>query len=232
LRPGTLPHNRTCGFPHPAIGSSGVLPSQGRGRTTSTTPPGWGPSAFGQSFVSPGWRPQLSRPAVSVVCSSFLPALWLAPAEPSALRIGRPFCSCLPPALLWPLLTPQRLSAPGPPRVSVRSVRSRLWALQAAASDSWASSLLADSPPTSCLLTHLCSFGRALASCPFAPPPCGDNLAVRLRLASQAPDGNLSSRKSRHLPGTRARPSGRRIVGVFRALGKALRQRISRVSAA
>ena len=31
LRPGTLPHHRTCGFPHTAIGSHGSLPSQSRG---------------------------------------------------------------------------------------------------------------------------------------------------------------------------------------------------------
>ena len=31
LRPGTLPHHRTCGFPHTAIGSYGILPSPSRG---------------------------------------------------------------------------------------------------------------------------------------------------------------------------------------------------------
>ena len=90
-------------------------------------------------------------------------------------------------------------------------------ALQNAVSDSWASRVLACSPPTSCLTAHLCSFGRTFASHPFAPPPCGDDLAVRLRLASQAPGGNVSSRKTRHLPGTRARifnlPYRRLVVG-------------------
>ena len=177
---------------------------QSREPATPSTPTGGGPSAFGLSLVRPGWRPQLSRPAASFVLSSPDPAPWLAPFGPSALRIETPFCSCVPRPLLWPLLTPLRLSAPGSPRVSVCSVRSRLWALQNVVSDSWASWVLAHSPPTSCLTAHLCSFGRTLASRPFAPPPCGDDLAVRLRLASQAPGGNLSSRKDRHLPGTRA----------------------------
>jgi len=115
-----------------------------------------------------------------------------------------PFCSCAPQTLLRPLLTAPRLSAGGAPQVRVCSFRSRLWALQNAVSDSWASRVLACSPPTSCLTAHLCSFGRTFASRPFAPPPCGDDLAVRLRLASQAPGGNLSSRETRHLPGTRA----------------------------
>src|SRR6266436_1276472 len=118
--------------------------------------------------------------------------------------LGTPFSSCVPPTLLWPLLTPRRLSTPGSPRVRVCSFRSRLWALQNAISGSWASCLLAHSPPTSCLTAHLCSFGRTFASHPFAPPPCGDDLAVRLRLAPQAPGGNLSSLQTRPLPGTLA----------------------------
>jgi hypothetical protein len=105
-----------------------------------------------------------------------------------------PFCSCAPPTLLRPLLTALCLSAEGSPRVRVCSFRSRLWALQHAVSDSWASRVLACSPPTSCLTAHLYSFGRTFASRPFAPSPRGDDLAVRLRLASPAPVGNLSSR--------------------------------------
>ncbi|MCX6928083.1 MAG: hypothetical protein NT154_33455, partial [Verrucomicrobia bacterium] len=73
------------------------------------------------------------------------------------------------------------------------------------------SRVLACSPPTACLTAYLCSFGRTFASRPFAPPPCGDDLAVRLRLASQAPGGNLSSRETRHLPGTLAADGSRRI---------------------
>ena len=108
--------------------------------------------------------------------------------------LGTPFSSCVPQTLLWPLLTAPGLSAGGSPRVRVCSFRSRLGALQNVISDSWASPVLACSPLTSCLTAHLCSFGRTFASHPFAPPPCGDDLAVRLRLASQAPVGNLSSR--------------------------------------
>jgi len=194
LRPGTLPHHRTCGFPHPAVGPSRVLPSRARSSGTTNTPTGWGPSAFGLSFASPGWRPQLSRPAASFVSLSPIPVPGLALFGPSALRIETPFCSCVPPALLRPLLTSLRLSAQGSPRVSVRSFRSRLRALQNVVSEFRTSCLLAHSSPTSCLAARLCSFGRAFAFHPFAPPPRGDDLAVRLRLASQAPVGNLSSR--------------------------------------
>ena len=139
MRPGTLPHHRTCGFPHPAVGPSRVPPSQARRLVTPNTPTGWGPSAFGLSLVSPGWRPQLSRPAASFVLSSPVPAPRLALFGPSALRIGTPFCSCVPRSLLWPLLTSHRLSAAGSPRVNVCSFCSRLWALPNVASGSWGS---------------------------------------------------------------------------------------------
>ena len=102
-----------------------------------------------------------------------------------------PFCSCVPQSLLRPLLTPRGLSTPESPRVSVCSFRSRLWALQNAVSDSWASRVLACSPPTSCLTAHLCSFGRTFAYHPFTPAPCGTDLAVRLRLASLPPSGTF-----------------------------------------
>src|SRR5207245_8889702 len=95
--------------------------------------------------------------------------------------------------------------------VRVCSFLSRLLALQNAVSGSAASFLLAHSPPTSCLTAHLCSFGRPFAFHPFAPPPCEDDLAVRLRLAPQAPGGNLSSRQTRPLPGTLAAVCDRRI---------------------
>jgi hypothetical protein len=101
------------------------------------------------------------------------------------------FLSCAPQTLLWPLLTPRRLSTSGSPRVRVCSFRSRLWALQKAVSDCRASRVLACSPPDSCLTAHLCSFGRTFACHPFAPAPCGDSLAVRLRLASLPPSGTF-----------------------------------------
>src|ERR1017187_8196447 len=208
LRPGTLPHHRTCGFPHTAVGPLGVLPSRSRGRVASEHSDGLG--AFRV-------RPVVSQSrVVTVVVTPRCFVLSLA--IPSSASVGSvrsfgpsletPFCSCVPLTLLWPLLTSRSLSTPGSPRVSACSFRSRLWALQHAVSDSWASLVLACSPPTSCLTAHLCSFGRTFASRPFAPAPCGDDLAVRLRLASQAPGGNLSTRETRHLPGTRAQPSG------------------------
>jgi hypothetical protein len=143
----------------------------------------------------------LSCPAVSSARS------WLSQNLAWLLLVLRPFA--LPgfrraSSLLWPLLTSPDLSVEGSPRVSVCSFRSRRWALRDVASDSWASCLLAHSPPTPCLSAHSCSCGRTFASHPFAPAPCGDDLAVRLRLASQAPGGNFSSRQTRHLPGTLA----------------------------
>ena len=194
LRPGTLPHHRTCGFPHTAIGALGILPTQARGLDNPGHSDGLG--AFGVGPIVSQSR------VVTVVVTPcrFVRSCVL----PSSVRVGSVrsfgpsletrFRSCVPRTLLWPLLTSRSLSTPGSPRVSVGSSRSRLWALQGAASDSRASRVLACSPPISCLSAHLCSFGRTFAFHPFALSPRGDNLAVRLRLASQAPVGNLSSR--------------------------------------
>jgi hypothetical protein len=194
LRPGTLPHHRTCGFPHTAIGSRGSLPSQARGPNNPKHSGGLGAFCV--------WPTVSQSKVVTVVVTpcrfvrSFViqPSILVSSARSFGPSLETPFCSCVPLTLLWPLLTSRSLSTPGSPRVSACSFRSRLWALQHAVSDSWASLVLACSPPTSCLTAHLCSFGRTFASRPFAPAPCGDDLAVRLRLASQAPVGNLSSR--------------------------------------
>ena len=191
MRPGTLPHHRTCGFPHSAVGPLGVLPSRSRGRVASEHSDGLG--AFRV-------RPVVSQSkGVTVVVTPRCFVLSLA--IPSSASVGSarsfgpsletPFCSCVPRTLLWPPLTSRRLSTPGSPRVSACSFRSRLWALQTAVSDSWASRVLACSPPTACLTAHLCSFGRTFASRPFAPTPCGDDLAVRLRLSSSTPSGTF-----------------------------------------
>jgi hypothetical protein len=194
LRPGTLPHHRTCGFPHTAIGSLGILPSQSRGLENSGHSDGLGAFCV---------RPIVSRSRVVTVVVT--PCRFVRSCViQSSIRVGSvrsfgpsletPFCSCVPLTLLWPLLTSRSLSTPGSPRVSVCSFRSCLWALQDAASDSRALCLLAHSPPTSCLSAHLCSFGRTFAFHPFELSPRGDTLVVRLRLASQAPVENLSSR--------------------------------------
>ena len=191
LRPGTLPHHRTCGFPHPAVGRSGGLPSPVRGQPMPDTRTGWATSSFGPRLVSPEPRPQLSCSAASSVRS------WPGQSLAWLRRVLRPFA--LPgfrraSSLLRPLLTSPGLSARGSPRVSVCSFRSRRWALQTVVSDLRASCSLAHSPPTACLSAHSSSCGRAFASRPFESAPCGDDLAVRLRLASQAPVGNFSSR--------------------------------------
>jgi hypothetical protein len=204
LRPPPLPHHRTCGFPHPAVELSGGLPSPVRSQSMPDTRAGWATSSLGPRLVSPEWRPQLSRSAASSVRS------WPGQSLAWLRRVLRPFA--LPgfrqaSLLLWPLLTSPGLSAGESPRVSVCSFRSRHGALQTAVGDFRALCLLAHSPPTACLSAPSCSCGRTFAFHPFASPPRGDDLAVRLRLASPAPDGNLSSRKTRHLPGTRAQIS-------------------------
>src|SRR5262245_18232153 len=102
-----------------------------------------------------------------------------------------PFCSCVPQALLRPLRTAPGLSAGGSPWVRSSSFRPYLWALQNDFDDSWASLVLACSPQSYCLTAHLCCFSRAFAFHPFAPAPCGDDLAVWLRLASSPPSGTV-----------------------------------------
>jgi hypothetical protein len=194
LRPGTLPHHRTCGFPHSAVGPSRVLPSRSRGGMAAEHSDGLGAFCVRPVVSQSGVVTAVVAPRCFVLSSVIPSSASVGSVRSFGPSLGTPFRSCVPLTLLWPLLTPQPLSRPGSPRVSVCSVRSRLWALQHAVSDSRASRVLACSPPTSCLSAHLCSFGRTFASRPFAPPPCGDDLAVRLRLASQAPVGNLSSR--------------------------------------
>ena len=130
-------------------------------------------------LVPGGFAPDSFRFSLSFALSFFGPSL------------ETPFLSCVPQTLLWPLLTPRRLSTSGSPRVRGCSFRSCLWALQKAVCDCRASRVLACSPPDSCLTAHLCSFGRTFASRPFAPAPCGTDLAVRLQLASLPPSGTF-----------------------------------------
>ncbi len=213
MRPGTLPHHRTCGFPHPAVGPSRVLPSRTRRRLTSEHSGGLGAFCVRPVVCQSGVATEVVASHCFVLSFVIASSVSIGSVRSFGPSLGLPFCSCNPQTLLWPLLTPQRLSAPGSPRVRVCSFRSRLWALQNAISGSWASCLLAHSPPTSCLTAHLCSFGRAFAFHPFAPAPCEDDLAVRLRLTPQVPGGNLSSLQTRPLPGTLAQafqPAGSR----------------------
>ena len=191
MRPGTLPHHRTCGLlasggwttSRPDFGNRRIrLPDTPNACSGFSAPASVSQSRVVTVVVAPccfvcsfGRHSRIRRLAPS----SFGPSL------------GTPFCSCIPQTLLWPLLTSPGLSAGGSPRVRICSFRSRLWALQNAVRDSRASCLLAHSPPTSCLTAHLCSFGRTFASRPFAPAPYGDDLAVRLRLASLPPSGTF-----------------------------------------
>jgi len=209
LRPGTLPHHRTCGFPHPAVGLSRVLPARTRGRWMVEHSDGLNALCVRPVVCQLGVVTVVVAPLCFVLLFIRAASVSIGSIGSFGPSLGLPFGSCRPQTLLWPLLTPQRLSAPGSPRLRVRSFRSRLWALHSAFSGSWASCLLAHSPQTLCLIAHLCSFGRTFAFHPFAPLPYGIDLAVRLRLAPQAPDGNLSSRQIGLLPGTRARNSFR-----------------------
>jgi len=130
-------------------------------------------------------------PRCFVLCFVIVSSLSIGSLSSFGPSLETPFRSCVPQTLLWPLLTSPRLSTRGSPRVRVCSFRSRLWALQSAVSDCWASRVLACSPPTPCLTAHLCSFGRTFACHPFAPAPYGDDLTVRLRLASLPPSGTF-----------------------------------------
>ncbi len=213
MRPGTLPHHRTCGFPHPAVGPSRALPSRTRRRLTSEHSGGLGAFCVRPVVGQSGVATEVVASHCFVLSFVMTSSVSIGSVRSFGPSLDLPFCSCKPQTLLRPLLTSRRLSTPGSPRVRVCSFRSRLWALQNALSGSRASWSLAHSPPTSCLTAHLCSFGRAFAFHPFAPAPCGDDLAVRLRLTPQVPGGNLSSRQTRPLPGTRARafqPAGSR----------------------
>ena len=176
---------------HPAVGSFGILPSRTRGHLISEHSVEG--SAFGVwlDVSQSGVATVVVTPRCFVLSLIIASSVSIGSVRSFGPSLGTPFCSCAPQTLLWPLLTPHRLSTAGSPRVRVGSVRSRLWALQNAVSDCRASRVLACSPPTSCLTAHLCSFGRTFACRPFAPPPCGDNLAVRLRLASLPPSGTF-----------------------------------------
>lgn len=144
----------------------------------------------------PGGMKPPAEPAHRIAAG---PGIALAPADGKSINLRDLHRS------VFPAVYPCFFEVWGSPRVRICSFRSRLWALQIALSGSWASRLLAHSPRATCLSVHLCSFGRTFAFHPFAPTPCGADLAVRLRLAPQAPDGNLSSRETRPLPGTLAR---------------------------
>src|ERR1035438_2987051 len=92
LRPGTLPHHRTCGFPHTAIGALGILPSQARGLDNPGHSDGLG--AFGVGPIVSQSRVVtvvVSHPAVSSVLAFSRPVSGLVPFVPSALRSKRLF---------------------------------------------------------------------------------------------------------------------------------------------
>jgi hypothetical protein len=76
--------------------------------------------------------------------------------------------------------------------------------------DSWASLVLACSPPVARLAARSCSYGRRFASGPFAWVPCGSHLAVRLRLSSSPRRGPFTPKGSAPARHTRPRaPTGR-----------------------
>jgi hypothetical protein len=130
---------------------------------------------------------------------------------------------------------PAPLSAKIPPAQGL-FFHSCLWALEKAVNDRRASRVLACPPADFCLTAHVCCFGRTWAGPPFAPAPCGADLAVRLRLSSrprrdrfiprdQSPAGHTSTvgpqpqrvcRRQAAATGDRSRSS---VVGASAALG-------------
>jgi hypothetical protein len=115
-------------------------------------------------------------------------------------------------SLLWPLLTSRRLAAAGSPWVSAAPVPSRRRALRAPFHDGWASLVLACSPTVARLPARSCSYGRRLASGPFARVPCGSRLAVRLRLSSSPRRGRFTPKGSAPARHTRPGALTRRVV--------------------
>ena len=208
MRPGTLPHHRTCGFPHSAVERSRPLYMVA--------------ARLEASYIAfcRGWRRSRTLGSSAPgACSDFIARTsvgrsGIVTAVVASRRFGEPsgpffqpsleLCSfvlrsfVLPgfrraSSLLRPRLTSRRLSPSGSPRVSAVSFLSRRQALQGSIHDCWASRVLACSPAVPCLTACSCSYGREFAFGPFALVPCGSNLAVRLRLSS-SPRRELSSR--------------------------------------
>jgi hypothetical protein len=121
------------------------------------------------------------------------PELNLAPSIPSALRYSR-----LSPCFI---ATTASADFPRPLSPGISLGQCRPCPLTPSGStvtvdDSWASLVLACSPPMTGLAASSCSYGRRFASSPFAPVPCGSSLAVRLRLLSSPRRGPFTPRGS------------------------------------
>src|SRR5258708_38438315 len=166
LRTDTLPHHRTCGFPHPAVGPSRVLPSRTRRRLTSEHSGGLGAFCVRPVVCQSGVATEVVASHCFVLSFVMASSVSIGSVRSFGPSLETPFCSCVPQSLLWPLLTSPPLSRRGSPPVRVGSLRSRLLALQNASSGSLASWLLAHPPPTSCPTAPFWSFRR-----PFAFPP-------------------------------------------------------------
>jgi hypothetical protein len=121
------------------------------------------------------------------------PELNLAPSIPSALRYSR-----LSPGFI---ATTASADFPRPLSPGISLGQCRPCPLTPSGStvivdDSWASLVLACSPPMTGLAASSCSYGRRFASSPFAPVPYGSSLAVRLRLLSSPRRGPFTPRGS------------------------------------
>ena len=210
LRPGTLPHHRTCGFPHPAVGSSGNLPSQTTRPVESEHSDRLGACcprpAVSQSRVATA----VVRPCCFVRYLLFRPVLGLAPYVPSALGSSR-----LSPGLLATMASAD-FSSLLSEEISLGQCRACPCVPSGSAcavDDSWASRVLACSPAVARLTASSCSYGRR-----FACGPLGESLAVPTWPFGYGwrhhSVGDLSPREVRHLPGTRAPAHSGRGTGI------------------
>ena len=197
-----LPHHRTCGFPHPAVGDLLVQSSEVgwhpsdpltslsvRGpRAYKVSLPGSGSRRYcrrGQPGSRCVWRGvrygQLTSGRVFPLRNVPYSFVWfLRPFAPSGFR--------RPSLLLRPLLTPPALSGRRSPRVSALTFLPCQPALLGAPSmDFWTSRFLARSSLAPGLAAGSCSFGREFASNFFQPRPHGRCLVVQLRLPPSVP---------------------------------------------
>jgi len=189
LRSSGLPHHRTCGFPHPAVGGVGISPDRWepiqRSRLYDTNghifplmPRCRGTRQFHWRRVQPLAFSRSSHPQECIIhiagpLSSFSPSLHGHYPVSKLLRL---------------LLTSPKLSSGRSPRVRTLTLPSCRQALPNAPSDGLRASLfLASSPLAFGLSACSCSCGRSFASGFLQHLPRGQHLAVRLRLAPSPP---------------------------------------------
>jgi len=132
-------------------------------------------------------------PRCFVLNLSPYPVSRLAPSGPSALRSSRLSSGVLA------TMTSADFPSPLSDGISLGQCRPCPFAPSGstcAVDDSGASLILACSPAVARLTARSCSYGRRLASGPFARVPCGSHLTVRLRLSSSPRRGPFTPQGS------------------------------------